>query len=983
MRTMLWPSIALLVLAAPACGDDDGGTNGNNLNNNNTPPACGNGQVETGEECDDGAANSDTLPGACRTTCRHAYCGDGVLDAGETCDDGPSAQPDDCPDTCEAPTCGDGHVWRDHEECDDGNTADGDDCRSDCRQDLTLCGNSNIDPGELCDQGALNSNTTPGACRLDCHPARCGDGIVDTGEVCDLGAANSDAPDATCRPDCHPARCGDGIVDTGEVCDDGNDVAGDGCSASCRSNETCGNGITDPGEECDSGAANSDTTPDACRTNCRRPWCGDGVVDPGAMPYPEECDDANGDPRDGCSGCWIAAPRWQCSGTPSTCTCGPGFQGPRCQKCVIHVNADPAITVRDGASWATGLATVNQAVNLLTQYGNHQHAPFPPCEIWIAAGTYPVEFPVSVQNRVKLYGGFAGTETRIEERDLSGNETILTGAAGGGPIAIFNPAETEDDRIIIDGITFTEFGNGALSLNPTGVTVSRCAFRDNASPSSGAAISVSGNVGEPPDVRILSSTFERNAASWGGAVFHEKGLLVIEDCRFTDNQADNGGAMAGGLAGYGRLQIRRSTFLRNQATANGGALFLDDFDWTLESCLLAGNSASQGGGALFGEHSPGAATIWNTTVVQNQPDGIHYSNYGQAFAVRNSILDPGALQCESHPLSSCFDVTYSISPDLAGTGNLAGPPLFVNAAQDDFRLLPGSPGIDAALGDGAPALDLRGVPRTDHAATPNTGAGTPPHVDMGAHELGEACGNGLDDDLDGLADCLAPACAGQPCGAHGQVCQAGACVCPGGATTESQCGDGVDDDCDGLVDCADPDCAGLGACEPWEQTCTDGVDNDANGVADCADPECSYRAVCVCPAPPEIACGEQIVVTVDPNDHQPLSQPFFEDCGPAMEDLVAPGYLPQAFLRFRRPTSGPVEVQIDITLQIDERAGLAVSAADPATFCGMNEQECLASTSAPGQAASFTAAAGQEYYLAAVVASEGQVRDVLVSVTCP
>ena len=39
-------------------------------------------------KCDEGTANSDVLPGACRTTCALPFCGDGVLDAGEACDDG-------------------------------------------------------------------------------------------------------------------------------------------------------------------------------------------------------------------------------------------------------------------------------------------------------------------------------------------------------------------------------------------------------------------------------------------------------------------------------------------------------------------------------------------------------------------------------------------------------------------------------------------------------------------------------------------------------------------------------------------------------------------------------------------------------------------------------------------------------------------------------------------------------------------------------
>jgi cysteine-rich repeat protein len=41
----------------------------------------------------------------------------------------------------------------------------------------------------------------------------------------------------------------------------------------------CGNGTIEPSEECDDGVLNSDTTPDACRSNCRLAGCGDGVED--------------------------------------------------------------------------------------------------------------------------------------------------------------------------------------------------------------------------------------------------------------------------------------------------------------------------------------------------------------------------------------------------------------------------------------------------------------------------------------------------------------------------------------------------------------------------------------------------------------------------------------------------------------------------------------------------------------------------------
>jgi cysteine-rich repeat protein len=49
-------------------------------------------------------------------------------------------------------------------------------------------------------------------------------------------------------------------------------------------------------EECDDGANNSNTEKDACRTDCRNHFCGDGVIDTN-----EACDDNNVDNSDFCT----------------------------------------------------------------------------------------------------------------------------------------------------------------------------------------------------------------------------------------------------------------------------------------------------------------------------------------------------------------------------------------------------------------------------------------------------------------------------------------------------------------------------------------------------------------------------------------------------------------------------------------------------------------------------------------------------------
>ncbi len=66
------------------------------------PSLCGNSTMDTGEDCDNGSANSDTLPDACRTDCSRAHCGDGVKDTGEACDLGlqNGASGSACSSTC-------------------------------------------------------------------------------------------------------------------------------------------------------------------------------------------------------------------------------------------------------------------------------------------------------------------------------------------------------------------------------------------------------------------------------------------------------------------------------------------------------------------------------------------------------------------------------------------------------------------------------------------------------------------------------------------------------------------------------------------------------------------------------------------------------------------------------------------------------------------------------------------------------------------
>lgn len=62
--------------------------------------SCGNGTVESPEECDEGRGNSDTSNARCRPDCSLRRCGDGILDGGEECDDRNMISGDGCDRFC-------------------------------------------------------------------------------------------------------------------------------------------------------------------------------------------------------------------------------------------------------------------------------------------------------------------------------------------------------------------------------------------------------------------------------------------------------------------------------------------------------------------------------------------------------------------------------------------------------------------------------------------------------------------------------------------------------------------------------------------------------------------------------------------------------------------------------------------------------------------------------------------------------------------
>ncbi len=428
--------------------------------------------------------------------------------------------------------------------------------------------------------------------------------------------------------------------------------------------------------------------------------------------------------------------------------------------CRAYVDGDVA-TSGDGKSWATAYKTVSGALDDMTILGRCCG----PCQIWVAEGTYFtfVNGPQDTNQLhpgLELYGGFNGTETALEQRNWEGHRTVLDG----------HRAENSEDRVYhvvtcsdearLDGFKVTggraqenyELENtkngGGIYCQGTSPVIANCMVERNAARTTGDEMGSAGGgmyvTGGSPT--ILNTIFSHNTASaysdaMGGGLFTSGGAPVIRDCVFQDNTAQNGG---GAYFASGSPVVERTSFIYNSADGTaeispsgyGGGVYRASGSVSFSSCLFTRNTAepsvqSDGGsgGAFYG--AAGSALFTNCTVANNtgmvSTGGIHDNN---ATVVNSIVRDNTNAQ-----LVTDGSVTFSnIQGGPTDNGNIDADPLFEDPMVEKYRLLSGSPCIDAADGSLAPELDIDGNSRVDDPTTPNTGEG-PPWADMGAYEF--------------------------------------------------------------------------------------------------------------------------------------------------------------------------------------------------------------------------------------------------------
>ena len=442
------------------------------------------------------------------------------------------------------------------------------------------------------------------------------------------------------------------------------------------------------------------------------------------------------------------------------------------QATVRYVKTDGSDS-NTGLSWGQAYLTVQKALETAVS-GD---------EIWVKAGTYKPtkefdgttdasrDFTFYLKDGVAVYGGFAGTENLLSQRNWTSNVTILSGdigtvndnsdnchhvvlsvsdasttkldgftvtkgnADGSGSVSVEtkNIARTQGGGMynnttsatvtncIFDNLSGTNSG-GMYNTATTGVTVTACVFSGNTSTAmTTASGAVTNNVSAV--VTFTNCSFSGNSGNTAGAMLNTGSVnAVVTNCMFSGNSSDGS---AGAMVNQSSSNAVVTNCLFSGNYGVNGAFYNNSSSPTLTNCTISGNSTlnlSSAGGLTNNSSTP---TLKNCLIWNNRVDVITGS--AAANLVNNSSI----------PIIS-YSLIQNHTP--AGTGNLNGItnaansnyPSFVTlldpattpSTAGDFHLTNCSPVLNLGDNTGAPTTDLFGNSRP-FATT----------VDLGVHEL--------------------------------------------------------------------------------------------------------------------------------------------------------------------------------------------------------------------------------------------------------
>jgi len=411
---------------------------------------------------------------------------------------------------------------------------------------------------------------------------------------------------------------------------------------------------------------------------------------------------------------------------------------------IIYVDAS-ATGAETGVNWNRAYTKLQDALTTATSTD----------QIWVAAGVYyPDEgggmtnddrtMTFTLVDGVEVYGGFAGGETLLSQRDWGTNVTVLSGD--------IDQNDTTDPNGVV-----TDVGNiaGANAYHVvTGGGTSSSAVLDGFTVTAGLASGSSphnrggGMDNDSSSPTLANVAFTGNQADYGGGMYNLSSSSTLTNVSFTSNQATYQGG--GTSIIYGNMTLTNVSLSGNSA-ATGGGMYISYGSTMLMNVIFAGNHASGSGGGIYNYYSD--LFLANVTFTGNQATSQGGGMYNQeviSSILVNTILWNNQALISGHQISNQSSTPQIEHCDIQGSGgsaswdtalgldngwNIDANPLFVMpidpatapTTAGDLHLQNGSPAVDTC--EVCPATDLDGTTRPIDGDLDGSA-----ECDMGAYE---------------------------------------------------------------------------------------------------------------------------------------------------------------------------------------------------------------------------------------------------------
>ena len=382
------------------------------------------------------------------------------------------------------------------------------------------------------------------------------------------------------------------------------------------------------------------------------------------------------------------------SGTQNSCSATVTVEGKPDAPCTStrwYVNDEDGNDDNDGRSWQAPFQSLQKAIES-AKYGDH---------IWVAGGTYqPSAYPRNatqtdgsalpeneryytfhLPDGVQLYGGFAGTENYLSERQIGSHPSVLDGKLDTGPVfhvvsVVKTGAETILDGFVISGGRAAYLGNailvggelfssangGGIAFSQSEATVRNVAVVNNYARAEGGGISI---INASPRLTNVVVAANSSGRQGGGIYVTASAFPRLTNATVANNTGDGGG---NGLYVY---NVSSQVTLNNSAFFNNGT-----------QDILTGSGATVVGEKTYTQQGPAGYSspagfyrlTSNPFVASKDPDGAD-----DVFGTGDDGLQPAS----SGQLKNAGNITLnSVAVDLLGNSRVGEGEIDVGAYEN-------------------------------------------------------------------------------------------------------------------------------------------------------------------------------------------------------------------------------------------------------------------------------------------------------------